>query len=107
MLKIEKPKVVYNKVNIDYELKEKIKVIAKEITDFERKKQEEINNLIKGKKVIIVSNFNGQPFGTSKKSLKGRVFEIDSLSVQYGDIWASLTEWFNGSLKDSDFEFLI
>jgi hypothetical protein len=47
-----------------------------------------VNNILRERTVEIVSDFNDQPFGRSKKSLKGKRFKVKSacLSLSEGEI---------------------
>lgn len=45
-----------------------------------------------GRKAIIVSNFNGQPHGRSRKPLTGKVVTISSVSL-YSDGQVSFCSW--------------
>jgi hypothetical protein len=51
---------------------------------------------LKGRKVRVLSNFNGQPWGRSKPSLKGKVFEVER--VHY-DGWPSCPVCTSGRTK--------
>lgn len=37
--------------------------------------------LVKGKRVKIVSNYNGQDYGRSKPALTGQIFEVTSIHI--------------------------
>lgn len=54
--------------------------------------QEQANAIALGKKVRITSEFNGQQFGRSKKSLKGKVVTVNSVSL-YEDGEVSFFSW--------------
>lgn len=39
----------------------------------------EVNNRYHGKQFRVLSNYNGQPYGRSKKSMKGEIFTVESI----------------------------
>lgn len=43
--------------------------------------QTELEKLVIGRTATIVSDYNGQPFGTSKRSLKGQSFEVREVYI--------------------------
>jgi hypothetical protein len=45
-----------------------------------------LESRLKGRRVRILSNYNGQPWGSSKRSLKGKVLEVERI---YYDGWPS------------------
>ena len=47
---------------------------------------------VAGKKVTILSNFNGQPHGRSRKSLKGSVQTVKRASFDGGSLWLWLED---------------
>jgi hypothetical protein len=69
--------------------------------------QEEARCLVAGRKVRIVSNFNGQPCGRSRKSLKGTVQTVKSLQLDGYHIWLFLEDggkcWCGVGLKEVEF----
>jgi hypothetical protein len=38
---------------------------------------EKVNAAYKGKKFKVISNYNGQPYGRSKKSMKGEILTVE------------------------------
>lgn len=42
---------------------------------------ERLNALVKDKQVRIVSNYNGQPFGRSKRSLRGEIMTVTGAHI--------------------------
>jgi len=58
-----------------------IKNMAYSITTKIKKANDQIRDLLIGKKAKIVSDFNGQPFGHSKNSLKGMTFTVKDVTV--------------------------
>jgi hypothetical protein len=76
---METPK--FNNSEIQRECKvyaEKIKVI-----------RDKVSEMLIGRQARIISNFNGQPYGTSKPSLKGKVITVKAISIDsYGcQVW--------------------
>lgn len=61
----------------------------------------------KGKKIRIISDWNGQQFGTSKPSKKGKIYTIDLIGVYNGKLSVFTTN-FNlcGLYYPKDFEFV-
>lgn len=68
----------------------KVRLIT--LADNYRTLQEQANAIALGKKVRITSGFNGQQFGRSKKSLKGKVVTVNSVSL-YEDGEVSFFSW--------------
>lgn len=67
-----------------------------------------LNRELKGKKVRILSKWNGQPWGKSRPSLQGKEFEIDRVCI---DSWetASFCIFLKGertSIRPESLEFL-
>lgn len=52
----------------------------------------EINDQVCGKKVTILSGFNGQPHGRSRKSLKGSIQTVKRATYDGGSIWLWLED---------------
>jgi len=48
--------------------------------------QEYLSMMMVGRKVKILSDFNGQPYGTSKKSLKGKILTVKMVTANYADV---------------------
>jgi hypothetical protein len=73
-------------LQIDNEMSDVLKQVidsnVKLIVDAERS----IKALLKRRTVEIISNFNDQLYGKSKKSLKGRRFIVDDSSVDQGRV---------------------
>jgi hypothetical protein len=46
----------------------------------------EIDSFCVGKRVKIISNYNGQPHGRSKPPLTGRIFEVEYVSTNDSEI---------------------
>ena len=61
--------------------------------------------LSKGRKVRIISKYNGQPFGSSKKPLTGQVFTIKSVMFDFAGPML-FVEGQNLSLGLSEVEFV-
>lgn len=53
------------------------------VSDAQRAQEEKMRQVFVGRKVQIVSAYNGQPYGRSKRVLTGRVFEIESVSLRW------------------------
>jgi len=49
--------------------------------------QKEIGDKFEGRSVRILSNYNAQPYGNSKPSLKGKVFKITSAHIDSRDCY--------------------
>ncbi len=47
---------------------------------------------VAGKEVTILSNFNGQPHGRSRKSLKGSVQKVKRATYDGGSLWLWLED---------------
>lgn len=60
-------------------MKDEVNRIEKLMSDL----NSELKNKFVGKTVRIIKNWNGQPYGKSKKNLKGETFKIVS-SIFYG-----------------------
>lgn len=45
--------------------------------------EEEANALLVGQKVRVLTDYNGQPYGSSKPSLKGHIFTVTSVLFGY------------------------
>ena len=75
-----------------------------EVMCFLRSEEERMTKEFKGRKVRIISDYNGQPFGSSKKALKGKV-----MTIKY--IWFSVhcsifVEGYQIPLSPSDVELV-
>lgn len=84
--------------------------IAEELRDANqaiRNIQEEARCRVVGKQVRIVSNFNGQPYGRSRRSLKGTIQTVNSLLLDGHHIWLFLEDggrcWVGIGLKEVEF----
>lgn len=53
-----------------------------------------VNNLLKGRRVEVISDFNDQPHGRSRPSLKGKQYTIRSADMDTG--WSSINLWLDG-----------
>lgn len=42
--------------------------------------------LWKGKRIRVACDYNGQEWGTSQPSLRGREFEVAGVSIQHGEV---------------------
>lgn len=51
---------------------------------------DQINGMLKGRKVRILSDYNGQDMGTSRPSLKGRVFTVTWACYDRGSVTVGL-----------------
>ncbi|KKK88912.1 hypothetical protein LCGC14_2738380 [marine sediment metagenome] len=58
-----------------------------------------------GKQVKILSDFNGQPYGRSKKSLKGKTFFVISVEIDRFQIWLFLKDMRCG-IDSKEVEFI-
>lgn len=65
------------------------------------------NDQVAGKKVTILTNFNGQPHGRSKKSLKGSIQVVKRATFDQDQIWLWLEDdgqcWCAISVHDVEF----
>lgn len=43
---------------------------------------QDAKELIQGREMKILSDYNGQPYGSSKPSLKGKIFRVESVSIE-------------------------
>ena len=72
-------------------IKENLYAYQREIIKLQNKLHEiykKSNSLVEGKKVKIINkNYNGQPYGSSKKSLLGRKFLIKYVVIDEYDIY--------------------
>lgn len=58
---------------IEHNVKEELERMHSDSKDLHARLQ----GLVKGRKVRIASNYNGQPYGRSRKALTGQVFEVE------------------------------
>lgn len=57
---------------------------CKEFSDRFEALEEEANGFFRGKKVKIISNYNGQVYGASKKPLTGKTVTIRNVCLENG-----------------------
>jgi len=69
---------------------------------------DDANRALKGVRVRIVSDYNGQPYGRSKPSLKGTICTVDSVSIDDNRAHIFLKEYLYGhpSVGLNDIEFI-
>jgi hypothetical protein len=67
-------------VSTDLDMKIRLTALASTV----KAAQDEADQRIVGRQVRVVSNFNGQPFGRSRKSLKGELLRVAGVAL-YGD----------------------
>ncbi len=70
-----------------------------------RAAEEKARSLVLGRRVRIVSAYNGQPFGRSRKPLTGKVFEVVGVSLD----GSAFSLWLSGnglSIGIDEVEFL-
>ncbi len=60
-----------------------------------------------GSKIKILSNYNGQPHGSSKKSLKGTIQTIRYAFVDMGEIWIFIEGDHQAGLAYDEWELII
>lgn len=73
-----------------------------------KNKMADLSKHLVGRKVRIIGNYNGQPWGTSRPSLKGKEFEIASICLSDWQT-ASLCLFLKGervSIRPNNVEFL-
>lgn len=69
--------------------KSDLKKIELDIKTYTDSMREHIKFLI-GKKVLILSNYNGQDYGRSKPSQKGKIHKISQADIVDGKIYIAL-----------------
>ena len=67
--------------------------------------EKDANDLVKGKTIKILSDYNGQPYGQSKRSLKGECFTVTGSTVESDGIWLYIKEH-NVGLNIEEVEFI-
>lgn len=67
---------------------------------------EDLAKTLKHRKVRVISNFNGQAVGTSKPSLKGRVFTVIAAGPERHGVSLYLDYKHTTSVRASEVEFL-
>ncbi len=68
---------------VDYKIKDKLFDYCKQIKNIETLVRKDVID----KEVKIISNYNGQPYGSSKPSLKGKVFKIKDIIIDDKQIY--------------------
>ena len=71
----------------DAETKAALTALAVEYDEFCKQLHDRAMEIVGGRKVRIVSNWNGQPFGESRPSRYGQEFTVDQVSVSNGPSW--------------------
>lgn len=83
-------------------MKEKIQ----ELFDQAKKTDRALNDLVKGEQVRILSDWNGQLHGRSRKSMKGKTFEVAHATIDpYWGVYLFL-EGERVSIMAKEVEFL-
>lgn len=86
------------------EIHTQVKQAQREIKEI----QDRIHKLLKGRTVRIISNYNGQPLGSSRKSWKGREGKIKEAHVNGRDcvVWLDINGYSEPGLYLHELEFL-
>jgi hypothetical protein len=79
---------------------------CKAYSDKIRSIHDRVSKMLVGRKARIISNFNGQPYGTSHKSLKGKIMTIKMVSVDETDCQVYDGQVSNCYLRMDEVEFL-
>jgi hypothetical protein len=88
----------------DVELKARLRALALQCKAL----HDEAQALCRGREAKVVSGFNGQEFGRSKPSLRGKTLVVESACL-YGDGTFSFCTWdsrVNAGFGPEDVEFL-
>lgn len=68
--------------------------------------QDMVSAMLVGKRVRIISDFNGQMYGTSKKSMKGREFVVESAHISHDACYVFSWKVSNVCIPIEEVEFL-
>jgi len=80
-------------------IKEKLAEICKQVDVL----YQEANALVANKKVRVISNYNGQPIGTSRKALTGNILTAQSFDPRFGCLYTNKERV---GMRLSDFEIV-
>jgi membrane protein implicated in regulation of membrane protease activity len=64
-----------------------------------------VRKKLKGRTIKIVSDYNGQPYGSSKKSIKGSIWRIKSVWFN-GDTWGVFIDGYSVGLCYDEIEII-
>lgn len=88
-------------MSTNQEIMNKLKSIQAKIESLEQ----EANELVAGRKARIISDYNGQPYGHSKFSMKGKIIKINNI-VFDGYFTCFSGEGLRVGISFSDIEFI-